>query len=81
MVRDDPLDFEADARRFYGTTLDEMWETLDGPTFYGLCYRLSAFGGVVQARLRKLIGGEQPETEEVDMDHTAFAGLIDHAAV
>lgn len=82
LIHDEPLDFEADARRFYGTTLDQMWETMDGPTFYGLLYRLSAYEGVVSARLQKLAGGEpEGEREEVEMDHAAFGGLIEHATV
>jgi hypothetical protein len=77
-IRDHPLDIDADARRFYGTTLDEMFETLDGPTFFGLTYRLSAYDGAVTKRLQQL--SPQEEVEEVELDQVP-AEFFSHAVV
>jgi hypothetical protein len=68
-TREYPLDVDADARRFYSMTLDEMYGTLDGPTFYGLVERLSAYDGVITKRIGQLNPGQtKDERKEVDLD-------------
>lgn len=43
-------DLDSDFRVFYRKTWDEMVATETGPRFFALCYRVSAYAGVMAAR-------------------------------
>ena len=79
-IREHALDIDADARRFYSMTLDEMWATMSGPQFYGLTMRLIAYQGVVASRIEHM-APPQEERKEVDLGDSALDGLISRSTV
>lgn len=65
-------DLDSDFRVFYRKTWDEMVRDETGPTFFALCYRVSAYAGVMQARMV-----ENEETPVVDSVPTKVADPIE----
>lgn len=73
-------DLDADFRVFYRTSLEDAEHLMSGPEFFALAYRVSAYQGVMAARLEAAQGNRDTgdgRPKEVDLTSPEVSDLFD----